>query len=176
MRRSQAHKQGLLIPILLLVTVAAVCTTVWALFFRRPDVILVPDYAPVATESHAQPIPDDRPQQNQAQPGTGSVTLTYSNQVTISLSGKSASLLFANPGNSNQDMVLQLLIQDTLILQSGRLTPGNQVTALDLAPGAEKLLAVGGYKGSFMIFYYDTVTAEKAIVNTQIPVSVTVTS
>lgn len=168
-------KYKLLIPILLLVTAAAVCTTVWALFFRQPDMILVPDYAPVATEANAQPIPDDTPGGNQAEPGTGSVSLTYSNQVTVSLGTKTASLLFANPGNSNQDMVLQLLIQDTLILQSGRLTPGNQVTQLDLAPGAEKLLTSGGYEGCFMVFYYDTVSAEKAIVNTQIPVSVTVT-
>ena len=163
-----------LIPLLLLITAAAVCTTVWALFFRRSDTVLVPDYAPVATEAHAQPIPDDQPRQNAAEPGTGSVSLTYSNQVSISLSGKSASLLFANPGNSNQDMVLQLLIQDTLIFQSGRLTPGNQVSTLDLATGAEKLLTPGGYEGCFMVFYYDSVTAEKAIVNTQIPVTVTV--
>lgn len=174
MNEKQAHKQEKLMWALLLITVAAVATTVWALFFRQTEGVLMPDYAPVETEVHAQPIPDDRPQQNQAQPGTGSVSLTYSNQVTVSLGNKTASLLFANPGNSNQDMVLQLLIQDTLIFQSGRLTPGNQMKTLELEPDAEKRLTPGGYEGCFMVYYYDTVSAEKAIVNTQIPVSVTV--
>ena len=106
--------------------------------------------------------------------GGGSVSLTYSREVSIDLSDETATLLFANPGKSNQDMVLQLLIQDTLIFQSGRITPGNQVKLLDLEPDAEKRLTAGGYEGCFMVFYYDTVSAEKAIVNTKINVSVTV--
>lgn len=168
-------KQSLLVYILLLITVAAVCVTVWALFFREPDIQLAPDYAPVATEKHAQPIPNDAGGQTAAEPGSGSVSLTYSGEVDIDLSSRSVSLLFANPGRSNQDMVLQIVIQGTVILQSGRITPGNQVTTLELTADAAGMLSPGGYEGSFLIFYYDLSSGEKAIVNTEIPISVTVT-
>lgn len=168
-------KQSLLIFILLLITVTALCVTVWALFFRKPDVVLAPDYAPAAEEVNARPIPDDAGKPAEARPGSGSVSLTYSNVVAIDLSRKNAALLFANPGRSNQDMVLQIVIQDTVILQSGRITPGNQVTELELDGDAAGRLRPGGYEGSFLIFYYDQTSGEKAVVNTEIPISVTVT-
>lgn len=168
-------KKNLLIYILLLITVTAVAVTVWALFFRTPEIQLAPDYAPVDTEQHAQPIPGDRTEREEAQPGSGSVSLTYSNEVTIDLSSGTAELLFVNPGRSNQDMVLQIVIQDTVILQSGRITPGNQVTQLELSADAADILSPGGYEGSMFVFYYDLVSGEKAIVNTEVPISVTVT-
>jgi len=167
-------KKNLLIYVLLLITVTAVAVTVWALFFRTPDVYLAPDYAPVAAERHARPIPDDNEEQAVSQPGGGSVSLTFSNEVFIDLSSGRVDLLFANPGRSNQDMVLQIVIRDTVILQSGRITPGNQVTELELPADTAVILGPGGYEGSFLVFYYDPVSGEKAIVNTEIPISVTV--
>lgn len=170
-----ADKKNLLIFILLLITVTAVTVTVWALFFRTPDVRLAPDYAPVDTEQYAQPIPDDNGHRVEAQPGSGNVTLTYSNEVSIDLSSGKAELLFANPGRSNQDMVLQIVIQDEVILQSGRIAPGNQVTELKVPSEGIGMLSAGGYEGCFRIFYYDLNSGEKAIVNTEVPISVTVT-
>lgn len=167
-------KKNLLIYILMLITVAAVSVTIWALFFRTPDVTLAPDYAPVATESHAQPIPDDKGERPDAEPGSGSVSLTYSNEVDIDLSSGKVDLLFANPGRSNQDMVLQIVIQGRVLLQSGRITPGNQVTELELEQNAVKMLNPGGYEGSFLIFYYDLTSGEKAMVNTEVPIMITV--
>lgn len=167
-------KKNLLIYALLLITVAAVAVTVWALFFRTPDVHLAPDYAPVEKERFAQPIPDDKVEQETAEPGSGSVSLTYSNEVSVDLSSGRAELLFANPGRSNQDMVLQIVIQENVILQSGRIAPGNQVTQLELFDDAAGLLSPGGYEGSLFVFYYDQISGEKAMVNTEVPVSVTV--
>ena len=167
-------RQSLLIFLLLLITVCAVCVTVCALFFRTPDKVLAPDQAPVA-EIHAQPIPGDTGKSADAEPGSGSVSLTYSNQVNIHLTGKKVQLLFANPGRSNQDMVIQLIIQDQVILQSGRIAPGNQVTELDLSPEAAAMLMPGGYDAVFLLHFYDPATGEKAIITTEIPVSVTVT-
>ena len=174
MKQNPYGKQRLLIFILLFITVAALCVTVWALFFQKPDIKLAPDYAPVKTEENARPIPGDTGKQNTAQPGSGSVTLTYSTQVDIDLDGRNVALLFANPGKSNQDMVLQIVIRDTVLLQSGRLTPGNQVERLELTDEAAAMLSPGGYEGSFRIFYYDAQTGEKAIIHTEIPVSITV--
>lgn len=82
--------------------------------------------------------------------------------------------MFVNPGKSNQDMVIQIVIQDTVVVQSGTLEAGNQVKTLDLLEGMEKKLAPGGYEGKFVVFYYSQENGEKAIVNTDIPVEITV--
>lgn len=175
MQRQQKEKQQhILIFVLLCITVVCLCITVWALFFRQPDRVLMPDYAPVDREANAVPIPGDSPSADLAEAGSGSVSLTYSDQVHIYPDAGIAQLMFANPGKSNQDMVLQLMIQDTVILQSGRLTPGNQVSELKLTEGAGEMLLPGGYEGCFLISFYDPGSGEKAIVNTRIPVSVTV--
>ena len=154
--KKENKKKWLLLLLLLLITIAAVGLSVWAIWFRDGDAILAPDYAP-------QPE------------GGGAVGLTYAKEVDISLSDKKATLLFANPTKSNQDMVLQLVIDDVVILQSGRLEPGNRVSALNLLDGAEKKLAAGGYDGKIVVLYYDRTSGEKAMVNTEIPVTVTVT-
>ncbi len=164
----------LLILILLLITLAAVCVTVWALFFRAPQKPLAPDYAPQETEAHMETIPGDTGEKMESNEGGGSVGLTYMREVTVDLSEKQAKLLFANPGMSNQDMVVQIIIQDAVICQSGTLTPGHQVTTLDLQEGTEKLLIPGVYEGKFNILFYHPETGEKAIVNTEIPVTITV--
>ena len=167
-------KQSMIIFLLLLITVGAVCVTVWALFFRTEEATLTPDHAPVI-EEQAQPIPGDVGEPNEVQPGSGSVSLTYSNAVKIRLGDQSAQFLFANPGRSNQDMVVQLIIQERVIFQSGRITPGNQVRQLELSADAAAMLMPGGYEGAFLVHFYDPVSGEKAIVTTEIPVSITVT-
>ena len=167
-------KTRLLILLLLLITLLAVCVTVWALFFRDSGPALAPDYAPQEMEQHAETIPDDSDEKLDKPEGGGSVSLTYSNKVTIDLSDKAAALYFANPGKSNQDMVIQITIQDTVIVQSGTLVPGQQVKLLDLLEGAEKQLSAGGYEGKFVVLYYDQTSGEKAMVNTEIPITINV--
>lgn len=172
--KQKQDKSKWLILLLLLITLLAVGVTVWALFFRDTGPALAPDYAPQEMEQHAETIPDDDGEKLDAPEGGSSVSLTYSNKVTIDLSDKAASLYFANPGKSNQDMMLQISIQDTVILQSGILNPGQQVKLLDLLEGAEEQLAVGGYEGKFVVLYYDPASGEKAMVNTEIPITINV--
>ena len=167
-------KPNLLIPLLLVITAIAICVTVWALFFRDSNPVLTPDYAPQQEEQNAEAIPNDTGSKMENPEGGGSVSLTYSREVSIDLSSEKATLLFANPGKSNQDMVIQIVIQDTVIVQSGTLKPGNQVTALNLLNGAAKKLSAGTYEGNFNVLYYNSETGEKAIVNTQIPITITV--
>lgn len=172
--KKKKDKTRLLILLLLLITLLAVCVTVWALFFRSSGPALAPDYAPQEMEQHAETIPDDSGEKMDKPEGGGSVSLTYSNKVTIDLSDKAAALYFANPGKSNQDMVIQITIQDTVIVQSGTLVPGQQVKLLDLLEGAEKQLSAGGYEGKFVVLYYDQTSGEKAMVNTEIPITINV--
>ena len=168
------NKTTLLILLLLLITLIAISVTVWALFFRDSGPALAPDYAPQEMEQNAESIPDDSDEKMAKPEGGGSVSLTYSNKVTIDLSDKAAALYFANPGKSNQDMVIQITIQDTVIVQSGTLVPGQQVKLLDLLEGAENQLSAGGYEGKFVVLYYDQTSGEKAMVNTEIPITINV--
>mgnify|MGYP004733435265 FL=1 len=173
--KKENKKNRLLIFLLLLITIAAVGLSVWAIWFRDSAPVLAPDYAPRQIEENAEPIGDDGDEKLSQPEGGGAVGLTYAKEVGISLSDKSAALLFANPTKSNQDMVLQLVIDDVVILQSGRLEPGNRVSTLSLLDGAEKRLTAGGYDGKFVVLYYDRTSGEKAMINTEIPVTVMVT-
>ena len=149
-QNKKLNKSTIIIAILALITVIALGVTMWALFFR------------------------DSGEKMEKPEGGGAVSLTYSNEVTIDLSDKAAGLYFANPGKSNQDMVLQIVIQDTVILQSGTLSPGHQVKLLNLLEGAEEMLQPGGYEGKFIVLYYDQTSGEKSMVNTEIPITINV--
>ncbi len=164
----------ILLIILILITVIAVGITVWAVWFRKPATVLTPDYAPQETEQNVEKIEGDESEKLEAPEGGGAVSLIYTKEVSIDLSEKQATLLFGNPGKSNQDMVVQLVIQDEIIVQSGLITPGNQVKSLDLLDGAEKKLRAGGYDGKLVVLYYNQENGEKAVINTEILVTITV--
>ena len=179
-QNKKLNKTTIIIAVLALITVAALSVTMWALFFREPSagddnkVILNPDYAPQKQEQNAETIPNDTGDKMAPPEGGGAVSLTYSNEVKIDISDKAAAVYFANPGKSNQDMVLQIVIQDTVILQSGTLSPGHQVKLLNLLEGAEEMLQPGGYEGKFIVLYYDQTSGEKSMVNTEIPITINV--
>lgn len=173
-RDSKRSKQSILIVILLVVAICAVSVAVWALFFKNSSPKLSPDYIPQKEEQNAESIPDDTEEKMENPEGGGSVSLTYAKEVTINLSEKKVDLLFINPGKSNQNLALQIIIQDEVVAQSGILMPGNQVTELDLLEGMEQKLSVGMYEGSFLVSYYHPETGERAIVNTEIPISIAV--
>ena len=99
----------ILIPVLLLITLIAIGVTIWALCFRDTAPVLAPDYAPVEEESNAQAIEDDSGEKLEAEEGGGAVSLTYSNEVTIDLSDKAASLVTGRKNSSNPaDMTANL--------------------------------------------------------------------
>ena len=170
------HKKrtAALIFLLVFITVASLCVTAWALFFREADVILTPDYAPQEPESNAEPIPGDE-SKLEAAAGGGAIGLEYNDKVTIDLSEKKASLQFANPHKSTQNMVLQIVIQDEIIVQSGTIKAGHRVKTLDLLEGAERKLTQGIYEAKFVILCYNPENGEKAMVNTEAAITVTVT-
>lgn len=173
MHSSTDKKKQIIIIVLILLLLITIGITVWALFFRDTTPVLAPDYAPQQTEENAEPFEDDNDGEKlQQQQGGGAVSLTYSKEVTIDLSDNVAKLLFANPYKSNQDMILQIVIQDTVIVQSGLLTPGHQVTKLELFDNAK--LSKGTYEGKFIVLYYQKDTGEKAMINTEIPLTITV--
>lgn len=168
-------KIKIMIIVLILITAAAIGVTIWALFFRGEEMVLAPDYAPQEEEQYVEDIPGDEGGRMESPEGGGSVSLTYSKEVSIDLGERRATLHFGNPGKSNQDMVIQIVIQDNVVVQSGTLKPGKQVNSLELLTDAKDKLAAGIYDGMLNILYYDQETGERAIVNTEIPVTIDVT-
>lgn len=129
---------------------------------------------PRQQEQHAEDIGDSDEEKLTQTQGGGAVSLTYTSQVSISLSSGQATLYFANPSKSNQDIVLQIVAQDVVLAQSGTISPGKQVETLELWEGVAAQLSPGGYNGRFVVLYYQPDTHEKTIVNTEIPVNITV--
>ncbi len=167
------RKSRWIILLLLLLLLIAIGVTLLALFFRE-ETTLTPDYAPRREDKYAQSLDDQGDEKLEQVQGGGAVSLTYSTKVTVTLDDGMASVYFANPSKSNQDMVLQLVVQDVILAQSGRLSPGKQLDTLELLEGAASRLQPGGYNGQFVVLFYQPDTGEKTIVNTEIPVDVTV--
>ena len=162
--------------IIIPVTGIVIClgVTIWALFFRQSGEVLIPDYAPRETEQNVRPIEGDDGIKLDAPQGGGAISIEYENRVTIDLSDGKAYFSYANPGKSTQDVVLRIEIQDTAVVQSGTIRPGNQVSELELMNGAAKKLQEGVYDAVFRILSYDPVTGEKAMVDTLAEITVTV--
>ena len=136
--------------------------------------VLNPDYPPQEIEENAQPIPGGSNEKFEHSEGGGAVRLTYSDKVTINLTDKQAKLHYLNPSSSTQDIMIRIIIQEQVIAQSGRLLPGYQLRELDLITDVEKMLSEGTYKGKFEIYFYDPETNERAMLNAEAPVTITV--
>ena len=153
------------------VALLAICVAVWALFFRAPEAPTDPEISPVADE-HLTPTDDGDDEKMPQAEGGGAVNITYSNQVTISLANATAAVQITNPTRSNQSMLIQLMIQDVKVGQSGIIPPGNQLTVIPLNETVK--LKPGNYDGMFHLLFFDTETNEQSSLETNIPVNITV--
>lgn len=177
--RAQAIRSTIIIILLAILILLFAAVSVWAIFFREPaevkDPSLAPDYAPIQTDTNATDIENDSTDKLDAPEGGGAVGLTYSNVVTVDLSDKTVTLFFQNPGRSRSDMVLQIVVQDQVLAQSDLLLPGKQLRNLPLNETVVSMLQQGGYKGIFLVSFYDPETGEKANLDTQVEITVNVT-
>lgn len=144
----------------------------------KQPVILVPDYPSVETEPNAFPSHDDEEKFNASQ-GGGAVALIYSDQVIYNLSTGRISLSYTNPSSSTAAVVLQVVLlgpdgSEYLLAQSGRLNPGYAVERLDNDMQVDLVLSEGNYSGEMRLLFYNPETGEKALVDTKIPVTITV--
>ncbi|MBQ9953040.1 MAG: hypothetical protein IJO92_01745 [Clostridia bacterium] len=162
---------ALILLLLLLITSCSV--TIWSIFFRDTTTTLAPDYAPQEIDPNATPTPDSDKEDEklEQEQGGGSVSLQYTQDVRADLSDGMVYFSFTNPYESNQDMVLQVVVKGKVIAQSKLLPPGNSLSKLPLREGVN--LSPGGYEGKFTAAYYYE-NGEKAIVQTDIPLTVKV--
>ena len=157
---------------LLLATVVAllaICIAVWALFFRAPETPADPEISPVADE-HLTPTDDGDDEKMPQAEGGGAVNITYSNEVTISLADATATVQITNPTRSNQSMLIQLMIQDVKVGQSGTIPPGNQLAVIPLNENIT--IEPGSYDGKFQLLFFDVKTNQQANLTTSIPVTI----
>ena len=136
---------------------------------------LVPDYPLPPEDSGAETMGEEDTGKLESPEGGGSVGVVYMKDVEIDLESGKIKLLFGNPSRSNNDMIVNVLVQGHVVARSGRLLPGNRVTTIELSEEGRAMLTQEGiYEGSFVIDNYDPITGEKELVNIQIPVEITV--
>lgn len=157
--------------LLLLLALIAIIITIWVI--QNPKII-DPDYNILEVDENIEEMPDEG-DPVESTGGGGSVVLNFSYDVAVDLSEKKATMYFGLPSQSNKDAVLQLIVDDTLLAQSGRLPPGHQVQTMSVQDGAARRLKAGGYNGVLRVLYYDDETGERAILDTEIEVTITVT-
>lgn len=164
-------RRGCLGQLLLgLLALLAILVTIW--YIQTPEII-DPDYNILEEDENLEEMPDEG-DPVASTGGGGSVVLNFSYDVAVDLSDRQATMYFGLPSNSNKDAVLQLIVDDLLVAQSGRLPPGNQVRTMTVYDSAAIRLRAGGYNGVLRVLYYDDETGERAILDTEIEVSITV--
>ena len=138
----------------IVVAVAAAVVLVMLLLWKTTESkALLPDRAPQTVDENAI-VSDDEADKLDAPPGGGASSFNYSKRITIDLSSGTASLHFENSSKSLYDAAIFLVIQDTIVLQSGLLPPGSLIKTLPLPDNGVPLQA-GGYDGELWIQFYD---------------------
>ena len=130
-----------------------------------------PDYAPIEIDPNVVET-DDGGEKLKASKGGGAVALSYDSNVVIDLKKKKLSVQFKNPSKSTQNMKLQVIIENNVIAQSELIPLGYSIYKLDL--NNKVSLKEGTYKGKFKIQYYSEDNQEKASIDTDIPVTISV--
>ena len=153
-----------------------ICTgvTIWAVFFRGGDDIS-PDYPPQGIESNQTPIDGDDSGKLESPEGGGAINVTYGTASTVDLSEKTVTIYYANPNASNQNVSILIMVNDLVVAKSDLITPGNQVSKLELQKDAASKLQVGGYDAELVVRAYDPESGEKAMVDTKGELTLTVT-
>lgn len=176
-RPSGRGKWGIRVLIAVLVLITLVCAGITVYLLNKNDQIAAPAYAPQQIDDNARELDDNGNEEKlETQEGGGSVSLTYSASVTVDLEQEKVSVFVENPERSTQDLIIQVLLKESeneekVIAQSELIPSGYGIDEVDLQKDG---LAKGEYDGVIRISYYNPDDGEKAMVNTDIPVTVTV--
>lgn len=167
-------KRSILIIALSVLIVVCVGVTAWALFFRSGPDPINPDYPPQGTDDNQRPIEGDDSTKIDSPEGGGAINVTFGTSATASLGEKTVQLYYANPGASNQNVAILIVIGEMVVAKSDLITPGNEVTQLTLEDYAASMLQLGGYDAELVVRAYDPDSGEKAMVDTKGQITLTV--
>jgi hypothetical protein len=155
--------------------IAAFCVGVFIVrFTQEPAEPIPPDYVAQETEKGQKPLEGDTSEHEADLSGGGTINITYGFDITVSLADEKVYLLYANPGVSNHNVSLLVMIEDLVIAKSELILPGYGVDVLDLDAYAKERLLVGGYDGVLVVRAYHPETGEKAMVDAEGAILVTV--
>lgn len=160
-------KRRWLIIILIIGIIICIGITLWALFFRDGETTADRDYPPQGVEDRQEPIDGDNSEKLESPEGGGAINVTYGTDATVDLSEKTIELYYANPGASNQDVAILIMVEDLLVAKSELINPGNQISKLALEEDAAEKLQVGGYNAELVVRAYNPESGEKAMVDTK---------
>ena len=170
----KGNKGKIVMVALVLITIISLGITVYTLLLDKDKEVLAPDYAKPEVEENAEPFGNQNAEQYEQSENGGAVDIIYEKDVEINLSENKVYLMFGNPKKSNHDMLIQIVIKDLLVSESGMLKSGNRVTELNLQDDVKNKLISGQYEGEYRIYFYDCISAEKAMVDVTIPIVITV--
>lgn len=165
-------RRKLLIILLIIGILICVGITIWAVFFRKND--STEDYPQKKIEQNQKPIEGDNSEKMDSTEGGGAINVTYSTEITASLSENKVTLYYANPYASNQNVSIQVMVDEVVIAESDLINPGNQVNELTLKKEAKSQLKAGGYDAQIVVQAYHPETGEKSMVDTKGEVSLVV--
>ena len=111
--------------------------------------------------------------------GAGATSMSYKLSATLDSSGE-LSIYFKNPGTSSHDVSLELYVlsgeESYLLFRSGLIPAKGEIRKIALDKDAPTLKE-GEYTGYYKVIYYDPVTGERALVESQLDnVKITVKS
>ena len=106
--------------------------------------------------------------------GSGTVSMSFTKYVTVDISEKKAYLSFANPSESTQDMQVQLVLDEKVLAQNDKLTPGSKISQMTLIEGVEKDLETGRYEGKLAISFLNRDSGKRSVLNATIEVTIRV--
>ena len=137
--------------------------------------ILTPDFPLPTEDPNLFPLPHESGiEVTPPSAGGGAVNLRFYGEVNVDLSENLMALVFKNPDVSNRHVVVQVVIQDKVIAQSGAVPMGFELKVIPLADGARDILAPGMYKGMSYFHLYNPETGEKDIITVNSEVTVRV--
>lgn len=161
------------ILLLLLLILLFLLLTLCILIFRYKNPIK-PDYPPQGMEANQEMIDGDKSEKMDSPEGGGAINVTYGMDVTVDLSEEKVSFYYANPNSSNQNVAVSIQIEDLVVAKSDLIAPGNQLKELPLEEYAKERLQIGGYDAKLVVRAYDPESGEKAMVDTNGSITVTV--
>jgi len=104
----------------------------------------------------------------------GKASIIYSHYIKIDISEKKAELIIGNMEKSEHNIVVEVIVQDEVILQSGAIMPGYKVTKLDIPGSGVNMLRAGTYSGAIRLYLYDSKTNERELLFSEISAEISV--
>lgn len=150
--------------------------------------ILTPDFPLPATDPYLEEVssnvnsndhgnvnpnsdPSGDSDSNPNDKGGGTAGMSYTLGANVTLSTQKISMYFENPAESNQGMIVELLVlskgEEYSIAKSGLVTSGTKLRTMNLQTNGVQL-PEGIYTGIYRISFYNQMTGEKALVESDL--------